>query len=313
MKHFLMSSRAYFDKPDDGGGGGDQGGQQQQNQGGQQQQQTDGQSSAGGSLAGEKGGQSQGQQQGGAAPYRPEGLPDHLFGKDEKDTIDRLLGAYKGARGSLGERGALPDKPDGYRLEASEKLKPYVENFDKDPVFAATREIFHKAGITDKQFNAVVGPWLEKLIDGGLVDAPVDVQAQLMSLAPASAATLDDAGKKAEATKRINANLAWVDTAKLQGTFPTVDDGRGGKASPVADFFAAALASDPRAHAAIEWLRGGSEQTRPAMPGGQAPAGVTQEGLAARINDPRNDPRSQKFDRTFAEETDRLTRQMHPG
>jgi hypothetical protein len=242
-----------------------------------------------------------------SSAYRPQGLPDHLGGNDDKETIDKLFGAYQGARREMGDRGALPERPDGYKLEASDKLKPYVSNFDKDPVFARTREIFHAAGVTDKQFNKIVGPWLEALVDGGLVDAPQDANALLLSLAPSSAASLDEAGKKAAATQRVNNNIAWIDGAKRQGVFPAVDDGKGGTASPVADFFAAALASDPRAHAAVEWLRGQNAEPRPAM-GGQAAAGVSDQAVKARLNDPRNDPRSTQFDRSFADETDRLSR-----
>jgi hypothetical protein len=241
--------------------------------------------------------------------YRPQGLPDHFAGKDDRETIDKLFGAYQGARRDMSERGAVPDKPDLYRLEPSDKLKPYVANFDKDPVYAKTREIFHAAGVTDKQFNKIVGPWLEALVEGGLVDAPADANAMLLSLAPASAASLDEAGKKAAATQRIRNNMAWVDGMQAQGAWG--QSGTDGK-NPIADFFAAALASDPRAHAAIEWMRGMHAEPRPAM-GGAPAGGVTEHQIKDRLNDPRNDPRSPKFERAFAEETDRLSRAQWPG
>lgn len=319
MKRFLFQTtalRAPAGEGGGGGGGGEGGGQQQNNQSGQQQQNNQGgqqqqnnqngqQQGSGGSLTagGQPGGQNNGQ---GAQPYRPEGLPDHLVGKDERETIDKLYGAVKGFREQQGDRGAVPKTPNDYKLEASDKLKPYVANFDKDPVFTATRDIFHKAGITDKQFNAVVGPWLEKLIEGGLVDAPVDAKAQLRSLAPAAFEKSDDATKEAEATKRMNNNLAWVDVAKAQGLWPAGPDGK----SEIADFFAAALTADPRAHKAVEWLRGQNAEPRPALNGGQNVGGVSQQDVLNRQNDPRNDPRNSKYEKAFAVETDRLSKMV---
>lgn len=233
------------------------------------------------------------------AAYRPEGLPDHLAGANERETIDRLFKAYDGARKTLGDRGAVPDKPEGYTFEPSDKLKPFVQNFDKDPVYAAVRGIAHKAGMDAKQFQAFLPAVLEHFVDAGLVDAPVDAKAMLRTLAPREAANLAPAEQEQAAARRVSANTAWVDGAKAQGTLP----------GEVAEFFAAALASDPRAHHAVEWLRGQAREPRPAMEGGSGTR-VSDTDLKARLNDPRNDPRSGRFERAFAEETDRLSKQM---
>lgn len=310
MKRFLLRSTAMFAPPGEGGSGGgsgDGGGQQQQQQ---QQGSGDGSPAGGGGQPQDKGG---GQQQQQAAPYRPQGLPDHLAGKDDKETIEKLFGAVNGFRQSQGERGTVPKDAASYQFEWNDKVRPYTAEFDKDPVFAKTRDIFHAAGVTDKQAQQIIGPWIEALIDGNMLDKPVDGVAQLLTLVPPEAVSLDDNGKKAAASKRVTTNLAWIDTAKEQGVFPTVDDGKGGKSSPIADFFSAALASDPRAHQAIEWLRGQGEQPKPAFNGSAPAGGMSKEALNARINDPRNDPRSSKFEPAFAEETDRLTRELHPG
>lgn len=253
------------------------------------------------------GGNQAGQQLPPAQAYRPDGLPEHLFGANDRETIDKLYKAVNGFRSSQGERGAVPDSADKYQLTVDEALKPYLADFDKDPVFKGTRDIFHKAGVTDRQFDQIVGPWLKMLVDGGLVDKPVDAQAQLLSLAPASASNLDEAGRKAAASRRVSDNVAWVDGAKSQGTLPAEQ----------ADFLAATLASDPRAHGLVEWLRGQAAEPRPAMNGANAGGGVTEDQIKARITDPRNDPMKPQFDRAFAAETDRLSQaqwgQTRPG
>lgn len=228
-------------------------------------------------------------------------MPDHLVGANDRETLDKVFKAFDGFRRGEAERGALPKDPASYQFTPSDKLKPFTENFDKDPVFAKARDIAHKAGLTDKQFNGFLVPLLESFVDGGLVDKPVDAQGQLMSLAPAGEYA-DDNAKKAAASKRVNDNTAWVDGAKAQKTF-------GDKSAEIADFLAAAAASDPRAHLAIEWLRGVDTPVQPAL-GGQGPgANANQDAVKARMNDPRNDPRKSTFDRAFAEETDRLSRQ----
>jgi hypothetical protein len=236
----------------------------------------------------------------GSAPYRPEGLPDHLVGANDRETLDKVFKAFDGFRRGEAERGALPKDPAGYQFTASDKLKPYTGDFDKDPVFGKAREFAHKAGLTDKQFNGFLVPMLESFIDGGLVDKPIDAQAQLMSLAPPGEYA-DDAAKKTAASKRMADNTAWIDGAKGQNSF-------GGNSAPIAEFLAAAGASDPRAHQLIEWLRGVDAPVQPAMGGQAAAANASQEAVKARMRDPRYDPNKPQFDRSFAEETDRLSR-----
>jgi hypothetical protein len=240
-----------------------------------------------------------------ATAYRPEGLPDHLFGATEKETIDKLWGAQKGVRDEIATRGAVPKDVAGYTFEPTEALKPYAANFDKDPLFGKTREIAMKAGITDKQFQNFVAPLLDHMVTSGMVDAPVDANAQLLQLAPPGTYASDQE-KSAAAAKRVQDNIAWADGAKAQKTF-------GAQSDAIADFFVAAAASDPRAHHAIEWLRGQGGEAKVLFGGNGGGGGQDDNALKARMNDPRNDPRHMSFDRGFAEETDRLTKARWPG
>ena len=63
---------------------------------------------------------------GASAAYRPEGLPDHLLGKDERETIDKLFKAYGGAREAIAKFGAVPEAPDKYEFTPAEAVAPYL-------------------------------------------------------------------------------------------------------------------------------------------------------------------------------------------
>lgn len=94
------------------------------------------------------------------APYRPEGLPDHLVGKNEKETLDKVFKAYGGARNELAGKKGIPDKVDDYKLDLPEEIsKVLIKPGDdgKDPVWEHMRTVFHKRGITSEDAVAIVG------------------------------------------------------------------------------------------------------------------------------------------------------------
>lgn len=256
----------------DGGAGGDKGAASGGDKG----------SAAGGSSGGNDGkaaGADAGDKASAGAAYRPAGLPDHLYGAKNEETIDKLFTAVDGFRKIEGERGAVPKDPAGYGFQPSEKLKPFAQNFDKDPLFGKTREIALGAGITDKQFQNFVAPLLEHMIDGGMVDKPVDANAQLLTLAPAGTYA-NDKDKGAAAAKRVNDNIAWADGAKAQKTF-------GDQSDAIADFLAAGAASDPRAHHLVEWLKAQGEGNGPNLGagGGAAAGSFSEAGYTALLTE----------------------------
>jgi hypothetical protein len=257
---------------------------------------------SGGAAAGAGDGGQPGGGGAGPSPYRPNGLPDHYAGASDRETIDRLFGAVNGFRQKQGEAGAVPADADAYTFEATDTLKPYVAGFDKDPVYKAIRGIAHKAGMTDKVFKAFMPGVLEHFVSSELVAAPVDPKAMLRNLAPASLASASDAEKETAGAKRVQDAVAWVDGAKAGNTMP----------EDVAEFCAAGAASDPRASAAIDWLRGARTETRPALNGGgQGGGGPSEADLEARLNDPRNIPGKPDYSAAFAEETDQLYRKRY--
>lgn len=103
-----------------------------------------------------------------AKAYKPEGIAEHLLGKDDKETIDKLHKAYKGARESLSKTGGkAPEKAEDYTLEFSKDMPVQVQADDK--AVAAARSIAHKHGLSQEQFQGFVGDFVSTLVQGGVI------------------------------------------------------------------------------------------------------------------------------------------------
>jgi hypothetical protein len=120
------------------------------------------------------------------------------------------------SRESIGDY--VPAAAKDYMFVGTEKTKPYVSDFAKDPVAGKAFEIFHKAGITQKQMSAVVGPLLEHFIDAGLVEKPVDYRAELLKLTPIASVHLGEPERLAAARQRVESAINQVKAdARLGG------------------------------------------------------------------------------------------------
>lgn len=101
-------------------------------------------------------------------PYYPEGLAEHLKGKDDKETINNLAKAYKGARDALAKEGKLPEKPEDYELD--EQNQDLINT--EDPSLPVLQNICHKHGITQEKFNGILGDLGPALMDAGVIKEP---------------------------------------------------------------------------------------------------------------------------------------------
>lgn len=283
--------------------------QQNQNAGGQQQQQQPNQNASGANA----GQQQQQNNPGGGGPspspdggqaggsnhpaWRPQGLPDHLAGDTAEATLAKLFPAYEGARKAIGERGEVPKEATGYKFEPTEALKPFAADLESDGLFAKARERAHAAGITNKEFNGFLNGVLSDILETGSMQA-VDYGKELKALTPKEAQGLDEAGQKAATAQRMQTNFDWIEGAKASGM-----------PADIADALLARLGDDAIGHRAIEYFRSLSNERKPALNGGQ-PGGTTEEAVKARLRDPKNDPNKREFDPAFAQETDRLSKQV---
>lgn len=153
--------------------------------------------------AGKQAGEAGKQEAGGSAPagaaavYWPDGLPETLNnfkGGSDKETIDKLAGHLKGLP-------QAPAKPEDYKLALSEEFVKRFGDLSKDEVLPIWRQIAHKNGLNDAQFNGAISELYSQLTETGLLDEQIDISVELEKLAPKHG---DPVTRKAQASARIN-------------------------------------------------------------------------------------------------------------
>jgi hypothetical protein len=261
--------------------------------GGQQQQQQQQQPGAGQ--------QQQQQQPAAGAIYRPDGLPDHLLGTSEKETIDKLWKSTKGFMDSQATRGAVPEKPDGYQLGTlPEAVAKKLGDLKDDPVIPMLRGAAHAAGITDKAFSTFMPKILEALDQAGMVpdQSAFDPDTQIGELEKDHQTIQDPRERRAIAAKRITETKSRLDNllkaevldkgehAELLSLLPTTKTFR---------LLEKIVGKFTQADGTVSPGAGGSQS-----------GGVSEADITARRMDPRYDSRSTKYDAAFRNETDRL-------
>jgi hypothetical protein len=106
----------------------------------------------------------------------PDGLPDHLKGKDPDETLSKVLKAYNGARKELSTKGSgalegkVPETPDGYVFEAMGENDPIaaeLNSAETKPILDAFRASALKHGIPDKAFVAFMRDGMDGVAKAG--------------------------------------------------------------------------------------------------------------------------------------------------
>ncbi len=97
--------------------------------------------------------------------YSPEGLQEHLQGKDDKETIDNLKKAYDGARKQISKGEDIPEKADGYKLD--EKSLEVIKGDDEG--LAVIQKVFVENGISNQKFNGILQGIFPALKEAGLL------------------------------------------------------------------------------------------------------------------------------------------------
>lgn len=236
------------------------------------------------------------------ATYKPEGLPDHLLGQDDKGTIDKLSQAYKGARDELAKgKPAIPASNE-YQWNWSDKVKGLGGIAADDPALVAFAGIAHEHEFTQKQIDAI--PKLfDQLADKGLIEKPFDAAELLTSLAPTefkgSAEQI-----QAKGGERLQAVEGWI--KQLDPKAHGFDDDMKQELRLLTTSVAGVRVVE-------NLMKSGMNVSVSPGGGGGAQPVVTKAALDARVADPRNDStRHDKFDPAFAEETRRMFKQLYP-
>ncbi len=160
-------------------------------------------SGAGGAGAGGDG------QQPGAPPaaYYPETLPEAFRGKDNNETIDKLVADLTG-------RPKAPEKADDYKFDPGEDFTKKWGELKDDKVLAGFRGIAHEVGMDNAAFNTVIQKFYGMLETSGVISAPPDPKQMVMSLAPAGG---DDATRASAGARRVMDAEAFVSGLETKG------------------------------------------------------------------------------------------------
>lgn len=154
-----------------------------------------------------------------AGPYRPQGLPETMFGDDDKGTIDKMKTALDGYRTRDSERG-VPDKPDAYIAIDAKKLvgdmkldaavEPYLAELAKDPLMKAAADIALAEKIPVGAMQKLVGTLFAEAHKAGILEPLVDPAKERAALLPDSAKSLPKDKQDAAIEARLKANEDFV-------------------------------------------------------------------------------------------------------
>ena len=239
------------------------------------------------------------------APARPDWLPPNVeldkqfLGEapSAPDTISRLYNAYKGSREAISKFGAVPDKPDGYKIEGSPEVVTLFGKPD-DKGMEILRSAAQQAGITDRQLPALLTTFAKGFIEAGLLPAPIDPKAEAQKLVGRDFRG-NEAELIAEGKRRESAAEAWADGLVTNGTL-SAEEGAYLKSM-------SGTATGIMALEKLQRMTGGGPGIQTGGQGGAQ--GLTDDQVRVRTRDPRYNTQSREFDPEFAAETERLLKE----
>lgn len=216
-------------------------------------------------------------------------MPETLRGKSDKETLD-LVAKH------LASAPKAPAKADEYAFTPGKEISHLVGDLSNDKVLPLFRDVAHGLGLSQPQFDGVINGLYGKMMEAGLMRPPVDVTAEFRAL---GGSTGDAATQIANGQRRV-ADLA----GQIEG-LATRKELSAEQAKKLIDGL-----SDAGEMIAMERLLSLIPSARGPQNGGQ-PGGtaVSKADVLQRMDDPRYNFRSGKFDQRFYEETNRLYQQ----
>lgn len=260
---------------------------------------------AGNGSAGGDGGQAPAAGEDGAAsgPYRPEGLADTMFGKDDRETIDKLHNAVKGYRDRDAKNG-VPEKPDAYQtfdfatIDAS--LKPHLEALASDPLFKAVADVALAERVPVGAMQKIVTTLYGEAIKGGVFEGFVDVAAERAQLVPDAVKNGSKADQDRAIDSRLQANVDFLTLLAKPGA-----DGKAAIDAKDAKHVELMLLDTAAGNRFLEYFRDqltGAGRAAPVGGAGADAGGLTRESLRARAAAPEMQVGHPKFDRAAWEQ-----------
>ncbi|QFS98884.1 hypothetical protein FIV06_15760 [Labrenzia sp. THAF191b] len=222
--------------------------------------------------------------------YRPEGLAEHYLGENDQGTIDNMKKALDGYR----DRDAnVPEDHTAYATfneeNVPETLRPHLGALANDPLFGKVSEKAKELRLPVDTFQTLTTELYTAAQDAGLLEEPLDVEAERAALTPDHAKHLSPQQQQHARERRMNENFGWLDL--LAG------DEKSGISKDMAEHVKVELGDSALGHAFFEAMRnkiGGG-------PGPQAGHGgsASQDAhaaLLARGAEPKNNPSHRDFD-----------------
>lgn len=242
-------------------------------------------------------------------PYRPDGLPDTMYGATDRETMDKMANALKGYRqndATVGKDADAYKTFDFDKLDAS--LRPHMEGLAKDPIMDAAAKYALDNKMPVPLVQGLIATVYGEAAKAGVFEGFVDVKAERAALLPENAKDMPPAQQEAAIEARLQANEDWVKLITKSEQNPN------GMEKNVADHLLLMLMDKAEGNQALEFFRGrmtGAGAPQPVAGGGGPGAGaLTADGLRARQALPQNNPGPQ-FDQKSYDQLQADYRKLH--
>lgn len=280
--------------PGEGEGGGGDGGANAGGDGGSGDGGNAGDGGEGGGAEGD-GGSGDG---GAAQLYRPEGLPETMFGKDDRETMDKMANALAGYRTRESQVGKDADAYKAFdfdKLEIADDLRPHMDQLGQDPIMDAAAKFALENKMPVPQMQGLVATVYGAAMEAGVFEGFVDVKAERAALLPESAKGLPQDKQDAAIDARMQANEDWL---KLHAKS---DQNPDGLPQDVIDHSLLMLMDTAKGNQFIEFIKGkmtGADTAQPAAGDGK---GHTSETRREQLRQKMAAPEMQVGHRNFDE------------
>jgi hypothetical protein len=223
----------------------------------------------------------------GDALYRPEGLPDTMIGKSDRETLDRVAKSFNELRAKDAQRQA-PKEFGEYSIgDVGDHLKPYFGNLEKDPVWDSVRKQALEAGIPVSGFQKFVSGLVGEFHEAGLLADVVDAEAERSAMLPDAAKHLTPEEQKNAINARIQGNIDFVEKVLVERGLP----------KDVAEYAVTALGDRAAGQKFFEFVSQAltGSQVNPLTAGGNA------QGVEIDYSGPEWNPNHPQYNREKAE------------
>lgn len=137
-------------------------------------------------------------------------VPAQFRGKDERETIARLLGSQKDLRDHLARNGGPVKDISEYDFKPNDRTAPWLGESGDIELANKALSVFQKHGLGKVQAPAVLNDLMEMMIDLEVMDPPIDPAKERAQLVPEEARLFPKSEQDNLATRRIEKAHAMV-------------------------------------------------------------------------------------------------------